>query len=286
MESGENPELSRSGIQIRIPTQPIVRKHGEGGDKVKLGARILALPLLVTRAQIYFGKRGHGPPRKGIDGRRYGVSAPGPLFVKILNTEEKIMKLSQSRQGFLLAAIAGICLLPSISNAANIIVGTGNDTSYLVLQSTNLGVRTYVVHYTYNAGSPQDGYFLLDTVLTSDPSLHASVGLPGNRFLSRMEYNSVIEEYDGTNYWAQWVSGGLGYQGPPPDYNFDPGIPALGEWTEGYGISTHTIAPGSWDALFFSDGLSKPSVAPVPETSSAVFVVLGSLVIFKRRRIS
>ena len=70
MESGENPELSRSGIQIRIPTKPIVRKKGEGGEEAKLGARILALPSLVTRALIHFSNRGHGPPRKGIDGRR------------------------------------------------------------------------------------------------------------------------------------------------------------------------------------------------------------------------
>jgi hypothetical protein len=50
MESGENPELSRSGIQIRIPIQPIARKGGEGGEEVKLGARILALLSLVSRA--------------------------------------------------------------------------------------------------------------------------------------------------------------------------------------------------------------------------------------------
>lgn len=33
MESGENPELSRSGIRIRIPIQPIVRMDGEGGEE-------------------------------------------------------------------------------------------------------------------------------------------------------------------------------------------------------------------------------------------------------------
>ncbi len=44
MESGENPELSRSGIQIRFPNTPIARKGGEGGEKAKLGARILAFP--------------------------------------------------------------------------------------------------------------------------------------------------------------------------------------------------------------------------------------------------
>jgi hypothetical protein len=70
MESGENPELSRSGIQIRIPMQPIVREDGEGGEEAKLGARILALPSLVTWAPGHSGKQIHGPPRKGIDGRR------------------------------------------------------------------------------------------------------------------------------------------------------------------------------------------------------------------------
>jgi hypothetical protein len=50
MESGENPELSRSGIQIRFSNQPIARKSGEGGEKAKLGARILALPSLVICA--------------------------------------------------------------------------------------------------------------------------------------------------------------------------------------------------------------------------------------------
>jgi hypothetical protein len=33
MESGENPEQSRCGIRIRVPTMSIVRKDGEDGDK-------------------------------------------------------------------------------------------------------------------------------------------------------------------------------------------------------------------------------------------------------------
>jgi hypothetical protein len=33
MESGENPEQSRCGIRIQIPTKSIVRKGGEDGDE-------------------------------------------------------------------------------------------------------------------------------------------------------------------------------------------------------------------------------------------------------------
>ncbi len=193
------------------------------------------------------------------------------------------MTRSSTGRGLVLAFIAGTCLLPSISQAVNIILGTGNDTSYLVLQSTNLGVRTYEIQYTYNSGSPQDGYFLLDTVLGSDSSLHASVGLPGNRFLSSMTYNSVTEQYDGTNFWAQWVSGGgTGYLNP--DYTFNPGIPTPGSWALGYGLSSRFIAPGSWDALYFSDGIAFPTVEPVPEPSSWLMGSAAVLLIFKRRR--
>ena len=33
MESGENPEQSRCGIRIQVPTMSIVRKGGEDGDE-------------------------------------------------------------------------------------------------------------------------------------------------------------------------------------------------------------------------------------------------------------
>jgi hypothetical protein len=33
MESGENPEQSRCGIRIQVPTMSIVRQGGEDGDE-------------------------------------------------------------------------------------------------------------------------------------------------------------------------------------------------------------------------------------------------------------
>ena len=271
------------------PTQPIVRKGGEGGDKAKLGARILALSSLVSRAPVHSGLRIHGPPRKGIDGRRQRVSAPRPLFVKTSNTEEIKMKTSQSRRGFLLAVVAGACLLPSVSHAANIIVGSGSDTSYFVLQSTNLGERTYEVHYTYSPGTSQDGFFLLDQIMAADTTITLVLNDFGssqahNYFVDSITYNGVIEANDFSPpdfapYWSHWVSGGeAGFPTPSPV--------ASGTWGLGSGISSpyRLIAPGSWDALYYSDGLSVPSVAPVPETSSAFLAVLGSVAIFKRRR--
>lgn len=199
------------------------------------------------------------------------------------------MKLSQSRRGFLLAVLAGACLLPSsVSTAATTVLGSGPDSSFMVLQSPNLGARTYEIKYTFSSGTSQDGYFLLSQVLASDPTLTAGIANYGtasnpNYFLNQFTYNSVTEvsvsSFPYAPYWAQWVSGGAaGYPSALPV--------AGGTWTSGSGMSApyRFIAPGSWDAFYYSDGRTAPSISPVPETSSALLAVLGSMVIFRRRR--
>ncbi|MES2439856.1 MAG: hypothetical protein V4584_12340 [Verrucomicrobiota bacterium] len=198
------------------------------------------------------------------------------------------MKLSQSRRGFLLAVLAGACLLPSISTAATTVVGSGPDSSFLVLESPNLGVRTYEIHYTYNSGASQDGYFLLSQVLASDTSITTSLINYGtvpapNYIVDAMTFNSVTETSVSVSpyvpYWSHWVSGGqAGFPSASPV--------ASGTWGFGSGISSpyRLIEPGSWDALFYSNGSTQPSVSPIPETSSALLGVIGSFVIFRRRR--
>lgn len=198
------------------------------------------------------------------------------------------MKSSPSRRGIFLAVLVGVCLLPSVSNAATTVVGSGPDSSFLVLQSPNLGVRTYQIHYTYTSGGSQDAYFLLSEVLFADRLLTAAIanfGMPSapNYFVNSFTYNSITETSVSSSpyvpFWAQWVSGGqAGYPTASPV--------ASGAWDFGSGISSpyRLIAPGSWDALYYSDGTTAPSVSPVPEMSSALLGVLGSLVIFRRRR--
>lgn len=195
------------------------------------------------------------------------------------------MKLSQSRRGFLLVVLAGACLLPSVSSAAITVVGTGPDSSFLILESPNLGIRTYEIRYTYNSGNPQDAWFLLDQVASEE-----SYTVAKTNYGTLSEPNYIIDSINGESntftfpylYWAQWVAGGTGYQNP--DYSYNSGPVPEGSWSIGYGVSTHLIEPGSWDALVYSDGSTEPTFAPIPETSSALLGVLGSLVVFSRRR--
>jgi hypothetical protein len=198
------------------------------------------------------------------------------------------MKSSPSRRGVLLAVLAGSCLLPSVSTAAITVLGSGPDSSFLVLQSPNLGVRTYEIHYTYSSGTSQDGYFLLSQVLASGSSItsvlinYNTPSLP-NYITDSFTFNSVTETStpwpDPGPAWSHWVSGGqAGWPAAAPI--------ASGTWQFGSGMSApyRLIEPGSWDAFYYSDGVTTPSVSPVPEMSSVLLGALGSLVIFRRRR--
>lgn len=196
------------------------------------------------------------------------------------------MKPTSIRRNFLRSILAGICLLPLVSNAANTVVGTGSDTSYIVLESGNLGVLTYEVRYDASSG-PHDTKFLLDQVLAGDSSISMAFsnwGSPSepNYSLDSITSNSVTEAASFSPpfvYWAQWVSGGeAGYPSAVPV--------SSGSWSYGSGLSSpyRLIAPGSWDAFVYSDGSSAPSPTLVPETSSLLLAPLGALVVFRRRR--
>jgi hypothetical protein len=198
------------------------------------------------------------------------------------------MKPSKSRRGFLAVVIAGACLLPSVSSAATTVVGTGPDTSYFVLESPNLGIRTYEIHYTYNAGNPQDAFFLLNQVLAADLSVTASIlnfGTPTepNLFVNSFTFNLITETSASSSpfvpFWAHWVAGG--------EAGFPTAAPVTtSDWVAGSGISSpfRLIAPGSSDALYFSDGNTKPSISPIPEPSVALAALLGSFVWLASRR--
>lgn len=230
----------------------------------------------------------HGPPRKGIDERKSRVFSPVILSSCTLKTPKRNMKLKTIRQGFFLAVLANTCLFPSVSSAATIVIGSGPDSSYFVLESPNLGTRIYEVHYTYSAETFQDGFTLLKQVLSSVPLISAglinygTVSQP-NLIVDSFTFNSVTETSTSSSpyvpYWAHWVSGGAaGYPSASPTVS--------GTWSSGSGISSpyRLIAPGTWDALFYSDGSTLPTVASVPETSSVLLGAIGLLMLFKRRR--
>lgn len=197
------------------------------------------------------------------------------------------MKYTSTRRNFIRSIVAGLCLLPIVSKAANIVVGTGNDRSYLVLESGNLGVRTYEIRYDASSG-PHDAKFLIDQAMAGDNTLTAIFFNYGDTNNPNYFIDSINGESGSASppwtWWKQWVSGGSGFENP--DYTFNPGTPTPGAWTSGYGISSpnRLITPGSWDALVLSDGSVMPSVAPIPETSSLLLAPLAALVVLRRRR--
>jgi len=185
-------------------------------------------------------------------------------------------------------AVACTLLSASLAGAANIILGTGPDVSYLVLESPNIGSRTYEIYYTYSTGSPLDTWGLLQIVDSAESDLSISAGNFGtaqepNYFISAITWLGVTETTTGAPtyapYWVQSVAGGLA--------GYPTGVPvAEGSWSEGSGVSApfREIAPGSWDGLVYGAYGDVPSVNPVPEPVASVMVFMGSALLLLRRR--
>lgn len=172
------------------------------------------------------------------------------------------MKPTHTRRGCFLAAAGMLCLSSPfpIQAAAPIPIGTGPDRSFFVIESPNIGTRTYQIHYTHDPASPKDGAFLLNQIAGSDSSLAFQIFGSTNIFVNAVTFNGVTETGASAApwvpFWAHWCAGGgAGFPSAQPISSFS--------WTSGSGLSWpyRAIAPGSWDGLIFSDGATSPTVA-------------------------
>lgn len=202
------------------------------------------------------------------------------------------MKIRSCSGRVLLAAILAPLVVFGHSATAQILVGTGEDFSYAVIEAEPFGAPlVYKYRYTYNPSAPPDGYALLSAIDAKDDSLSLSFVNFGtdespNYFLNGVTYGSTTLTStpfpDIGPFWAQWVSGG--------EAGFDKILPVpSGTWSFGSGISApyREIGPGSWDGFVFNIGDTPPSIDPVPEPQSAVLLLAGITVVLwmiRRRR--
>ena len=192
------------------------------------------------------------------------------------------MKLAK---GLWIGSVVSSCLVWQAAGA--IVVGTGADSSFLVVESPNVGMRTYEVFFDFEAANPLGTDDLLALVDSADALISfAFGGSPDNQFLSSVSFGGSSEAFDGTNFWAQWVAGGQAGVGPAPDFAPQPAPIPSESWTFGSGVSApfRIVEPGATDVISFSDGSVPPNFAPIPEPSATVLVVGGLLLGLARRK--
>ncbi len=186
-----------------------------------------------------------------------------------------------------LLAITGFSLTPAF---AQVLVGSGTTSSYLVIESADFGTPlVYEFRYNYDPLSPLTTSDMLIAVDFAAADLSFEL-LYGGAFLNSVTYlsltltNSVVEPY--SPFWAQWVSSG------------ESGVPLApmpdNVWSEGFGPMNRTLEPGSWDGFIFNGEYgpppnyavisAPPSVAPIPEPSTVVLLGLSTAGIFLWRR--
>jgi len=193
-------------------------------------------------------------------------------------------KMRSSALGLLLAVLGGL-ITQTTSGFGQIQVGSGPDSSFLVVEAVAFGAPlVYQWNYTYNPAAPYTTADMITAVDTVSVELNFTV-LYGGTFLDSIEHSGLTltnsSDYPYSPFWAQWVSGGTS------------GSPLVSEpsgvWSSGYGITYRELAPGSWDGLIFNgvydsnppyDVISTaPSVAPVPEPSSLALLAAALLLL-------
>jgi hypothetical protein len=153
-------------------------------------------------------------------------------------------------------------------------VGTGVDTSFLVIDESDLNSSplVFVYHYDYDINNPLTGYSLL-THVAAGSSLLPSTSLYGGGLgnsLDSLTFQtgqtvSATTSLDGSGtYWSYYVSEGQ-----------DGGVsPVLrDQWNyANYGMDFRTISPGSWDGWTLSSYSSDFTTYDFPPTVPIVAV--------------
>ncbi len=198
------------------------------------------------------------------------------------------MRVSQGRA--LLAGILSTFVVFHVSAKGQILIGTGEDVSYAVIEAAPFG-PPLVYEYHYTSSAPLDGYALFSAIDSAESDLSLSFLNFGseespNYFLNSITYGSTTVTStpfpEIGPFWTQWVSGGEA--GFPQASPIDSGV-----WSFGSGISApyRAIGPESWDGFVFNMGDTPPSISPVPEPQTAVLLLAGITVVLwmlRRRR--
>jgi hypothetical protein len=203
------------------------------------------------------------------------------------NRIHSMKKFMHPRAALLAAIIAAVF---PISVCAQIVIGTGSDASYAVIQAPAFGdplhPLIYEYRYDYDSLKPLDGYHLMTAIDSAVPELNLDFINFGddespNYFLNSVTYGTTKVTNTPSPafapFWAQWVSGGeAGYPAAAP-------IPS-GAWSFGSGISSpyRSIAPGSSDGFVFNDGDIPPAVSPIPEPRAAALLLGGVILLVIR----
>lgn len=189
----------------------------------------------------------------------------------------------------ILLATAGISFTSAQSQTITATIGSGANTSYLVIEAPDFGAPlTFAYLYDYNPADPFDTYTMMVAIDAALPDLEFDFDVFGtpedpSYFLNAITYQSETvtstQWPDVGPFWAQWVSGGQ--SGYPEAEPIDSGT-----WSFGWGVSSpyRYVEPGSWDGFVYNDGVAPPSVSPVPEPSSMLLIVCAAGVLSLRRR--
>ena len=194
--------------------------------------------------------------------------------------------------------VAGAALMTSASAVTLTPVGTGADSSFLVLETPQLGILGFEVFYDFDPSTPLGTTDLLRIIEGSEPlfSFDASNFPPDslpeqpNEFLDSVTFGSVTEAQpsDFSAFFSFFGAGGQTgtVQNASGDFVPDPQPISSDSFSFTAGLSApfRIVEPGSTDAIVFGPGGTVPSFAPIPEPSAALLLFVSCGLLARRTR--
>ena len=194
--------------------------------------------------------------------------------------------------------VCGVVALQSASAVVLTTVGTGEDSSFLVVETPELGTLGFEVFYDFDPLVPIGTTDLLEIIAGGQPlfsfTVNNAFGTPeqANAFLTSVTFDGVTvtpPPFDGTftDESLRFIILGAGGQtGLAANFSPDPQPIASNSFIPTSGISApfRVVEPGSTDAILFGPASTLPSFAPIPEPSAALLLLVGCGFLGRRTR--
>jgi len=191
-----------------------------------------------------------------------------------------LRRLAGFRSLLAAAALGAMLLVPSVTEAAPIAVGSGSNTAELTFNWYDGSLEQVVVYDVSFGDGSIDGFDLSQIAGNNDADLSLTWSNFGtetdpNYFLDIASYDTGSGTVTGDgatfdsetapeNFWHQWVD-----------------LDGSGDWSLGSGASATTITDGDRQGWVFGSD-SEPT--SVPEPASVALIGLGAAAMFTRRR--
>ena len=203
--------------------------------------------------------------------------------------------MKNKNTSLVVGVVCGVVMIQSASAVITTPVGMGEDSSFLVFETPQLGILGFEVFYDFDPKAPIGTTDLLG-ILADSQSLFSFTATDfgtieqANEFLTSVTFDGVTETQpaDFSAFFGFFGAGGQTGTTQDETGAFVPAPQPIAfdsfTFTSGLSAPFRIVEPGSTDAIVLGPGGTVPSFTPIPEPSAALLLLVGCGFLGRRTR--